>query len=243
MDTTFDDIKSRVGENILNRIQKLLSLATSDNENESAEAMNKAMTLLAQHQLSMGDITLLGEQEEAIDSEHLRTKTKTFTTWRGKLIMAIADSHFCHVYQSKYGDGVHYILTGRPTNRTAAMMLYRALEASIELGAHKARAEYDGWGSTKSYLNSYRLGMTDTICRRLNAERRKVESEVKGPGTDLVCVNPYKKAHKENLDYLSGKVKLRTATRANSVGDYSGYSRGRRDGEAVHLKAHRAIAG
>lgn len=248
MQATFDDIKARVGDNVLGTIQKLLSLATSDNENESAEAMNKAMSLLARHQLSMDDITLLNEQEEAIDNEDIVSATRNTTRWRQKLIQAVAETHFCYLYQKPrtYNrDRKHrFVVTGRETNRRAAVMLFRALEASIELGALKARAEYKGWGDTKAYLLSYREGMTDAICKRLYNQQREVVRDLKATSTELVPVNPYVKAEKENLEFIqSGGTRLRTAYSAkrNSMGDASGYNRGRQDGESVHLQAHRAI--
>ncbi|MDD3816412.1 MAG: DUF2786 domain-containing protein, partial [Desulfocapsaceae bacterium] len=49
-----------IDQKIINKLQKLLSLSASDNENEAALAMKKAEGLMREHNLSVADVALDG---------------------------------------------------------------------------------------------------------------------------------------------------------------------------------------
>lgn len=245
MNATYDNLKERVGESTLQRISKLLCLAKDGgaNENEAHVAMSAALGLLAKHNLSASDVEGLGEAEEAVDSAKFKpTDKQRYDKWRNWLLMAIADAHFCHMYRNR---GAGYVLTGTPTNREAAILLFSYLEAVIESNALEALKSYKGWDSPRTYGNAFRLGMVSRIADRLNEQKRQIIEEACGPTKAIVVANPYEVAEKKNLAYIKAngiKLVSGAATRSN-YGSGAGYHRGREAGSGVGLTAGRALTG
>ena len=237
-----DNIEERVGKGTLIRISKLLTMAKDKrtNENEAHSAMQSALAPLSRYNITASDVENSGIFEEAVGSESFNpTENRNHSTWRSQLINSIASTHFCHVYRRNGGE---FILTGKETNRAAAMMLFQYLSVVIEENALQAVREYDGWESKKTYGNAYRLGMVTRINERLIDQKRQIIQEASSNNTEIVAVNPYEQAEKENQAYVKSKgVKLSSHASSSNLGSGAGWHRGRKDGERVGLTAGRAL--
>lgn len=239
----FDDLTTRVGTSTLEKITKILAMteAGRSTEAESNIAMNMALSLLAKHNLSMDDINTYSLKDEILDMESVESGTKeNFTSWRSNLLRAISDSHFCYMYRDV--NKKCYALTGKKTNREAAIILYHYLSSVIEEETRRALSEYTGWESGKSFANSFRIGMVDRISNRLYEQKKQITKTAIGDGTDIAVYDPYEKALKENQAFVKSKGINLVMRRASSSG-YSGagYSRGREAGANVGLNAGRSL--
>ena len=244
-----DRIKERVGEKTLLRISKLLEMGKGGaNENEASNAMRMALDLLAQHNLDASQVEFLAEEED-VESETLSSKTKKFTRWRDVLFNCISETHFCYLYRSGKGTSrARYILTGTPTNRQAAQMLFHYLESVIEGEARRAVMVYDGWDSKRTFGNAFRLGMVNRVCERLREQMRQIQGEAltkmeEQGSTEIVAFDPYERAKERNLHFIkSGGVQLKAGRSGrNNLGSGAGYHAGKAAGDKIGLTAGHAL--
>lgn len=81
---------------IRDKIKKLLSLATSPNENEAKAALLKAKKLMMDHKISEAEVQDLNKQEMVhLDCEEIRWTTDSGETWIVQLADLISDNHLC----------------------------------------------------------------------------------------------------------------------------------------------------
>ncbi|MEK0195573.1 DUF2786 domain-containing protein, partial [Microcoleus anatoxicus] len=97
--------------NIVEKIKKLLALATSSNENESTAAAEKASLLLAQYNLSLAD---LGPNKQEEISESGVETTPRYVTWKMILLSGIAEANGCNAMRNSYTGSM--FLVGTSTN-------------------------------------------------------------------------------------------------------------------------------
>ena len=84
-------------EDIILKIQKLLALSKSSNENEAQNAMLKAQQLLIKYKLSIKDVEVYSRESikvESFDTEQ-RFRGKS---WKSNLAHVIADNFSCYTY-------------------------------------------------------------------------------------------------------------------------------------------------
>ena len=114
-------------EDIIQRIQKLLKLSESPNENEAIAAMQKANELLTKHNLSLGDVEI--NQSTFVKESVL--SYKRLTTWQSQLIGATANFNFCVAYAwiSSYSKTI--IFYGRRSNVITAKYQLRYLSDAV----------------------------------------------------------------------------------------------------------------
>ncbi|MEG5041592.1 MULTISPECIES: DUF2786 domain-containing protein [unclassified Microcoleus] len=212
---------------IVERIKKLLALATSSNENESTAAAQKASLLLAQYNLSLADLG--PSHQEEIDENSVETTSK-FVTWKMMLLSGIADANGCNAMRNTYTGSM--FLVGTSTNLIVCKHLYEYLSSAIE-----KRANYrKGNGRGLAYLNAFRVGCATRLRQRLLEQKQEME-ESGIPGSGDVAATPgivvrsmFEKNQQAIADYLEGrgaKVKTRSGSQVSSAaGFYSGYEVG-----------------
>lgn len=245
------DLRSQVDEKVLERIAKLMGLAThNSNENEAMQAMDAAMKLLAKHELSASILDILSEGYEPIEDETIAVDAKSRKRWQTILLSEIADAHFCYMYshttysfiQKRRSSIKQYVLVGKNTNRAAVNMLYSYLVGVIQFETVKALKAYRGWEARKTYAHSFRMGMVQRICDRIKEQKEKIiEDELRESGA-IVRADPYKAAKEENQRYVRGKgVRLINVAARDSVGSGAGWNRGKETGDKVPLHTHKAL--
>jgi preprotein translocase subunit Sss1 len=223
-------------QNTIEKIQKLLALSKSPNENEASVALKMAMDMLSKHNLSMSEINV--EKKETVEQEEVKFTGKNFSTWRTLLLNAIADSHYCNILKV-HGTGIYYII-GKHTNRQATLLMFQYLSNVVEFEckvnmADKALTKTEG----KTYANSFKLGMVHRLTQRLQEKKNSIILESKSNA--LIKVDPYAVSKAENQEYIRNKYKVHQAQeRTNNINN-SAYYQGDKAGQRVGLNGSRAI--
>lgn len=83
---------------IVEKVQKLLALSESSNENEAQCAMLKAQELLFKHKLSIKEVKEFKINNSSTIKEKVSAVTFTQANWKGKLAKVIADNYGCYLY-------------------------------------------------------------------------------------------------------------------------------------------------
>ena len=81
------------------KIQKLLALAESDNENEAKAALLKAKELMMEHKLSEDDFNKKDSKVKRLITDYTYTKRGEF--WIGVLAMILGENYCCRVAVAK----------------------------------------------------------------------------------------------------------------------------------------------
>lgn len=214
-------------EKLIDKIKKLLRLATSSNPNEAALAMEKATLLMAEHKISMLDVN---NQKDAEPEKVTHTKyqprkgQKRRTQWH-----AIVMSGVCKVTNTdrfwqpvvtpdgKHVSG-HYVLIGKPSDIAVAQEMAEWLIA--EINRLVMRSPFEG----KADRMAFCAGAAQTVKRRLIALHGKIEEAKPQYGALMVvdwqAVQQYK-AKFGTLEKMQGS-KLSGSQSARRAGRLAG---------------------
>jgi hypothetical protein len=177
---------------IIEKVRKLLRLAESPNANEAAAAAAKAQELIDQHNLSAALLALdAGAAEPDEEIEDFTHKGAPLDDqpilhrWRSYLASTIARANSCRIYMR----GGEIALVGRPSDAETVRYLFGYLAREVD-----RLCDQDGKGCGRTWRNNYRLGVVDTIARKLREQRDKFEAEQRklaaaSGSTALVRVN------------------------------------------------------
>ena len=168
-------------ENIKEKIQKLLNLATSDNEHEAALALSKATDLMNKWNLDVATVT--GQKTE------LRVYEFDFALWTVELktlaydLNLIADTH--HVYQNgskKYNWPAKIHLSGKPRDIENFIYLFEFIRRKVEKESQKYKLSIRKSGSgnrNNIATQSFRIGFLERICEKLKGSKQNFFSDNK----------------------------------------------------------------
>src|ERR1700761_1021538 len=138
---------------IIEKIKKLLALATSDNANEAAAAAAAAQRLMTEHQISQS--ALGGEAEESArrESDPLFSSGERIPGWLNVLSAGICRQNSVFSWSTRDDTGAKCVkMIGRPSDVANARFLFAYLRSEIERLAQKHAV-----GGGRSYAENYRL--------------------------------------------------------------------------------------
>jgi len=141
------------GSKIIDKIQKLLALATSANHNEAQNAMLKAQELMVTNGLSMQEVT--GQDEKQAVETATRT-AKRFPWYVYKVAAILAENFRCYsiINCNEYGRSINFI--GLKSDVETVIEVYNFaltyLEAHIK--AFKSRLKLQ-LGVDSNMINAY----------------------------------------------------------------------------------------
>lgn len=217
---------------ILDRVRKLLALATSPNVHEAAAAAARAQSLIERHRL---EGLLLGQPEadpvtDGADSPLERARK--LRTWRIVLAQALAEHAGCVAYSAETSQGQELRLVGRAADREAARVLWDWLVEQIQW-----LSATEGEGRSRAWHEAFRVGAVETIAERLRQARAGVREAM--PVEALVRVDPLVVARARAVeDYVEDKLKLGKG-RAIRV-DARAWAKGREAAKGVALPSGRS---
>lgn len=241
-------------EEAMDRVIKLLKLAKSDNPHEAALAAAKAQDLIDRHKLDVSSASADGTEadrpKEAIQkfADPLYVGSKA-STWRIRLASALADANACRIYLQ----GGDIRLIGRASDASALRYLFAYLCRETD-----RLTDRDAKGNGKTWVNNFRLGVVDTISRKLREQQRETVAAVKreaeeqqaklfaqvgeaafaGPSA-LVRVNAalvrVEQDRKEVLDWEKENMSYGRARVSNARHDYGARAMGRQAGESIRI--------
>ena len=191
---------------MLDRVRKLLALASSPNAHEAAAAAALAQTLIARHRLQAW---LDAEQAATDDAEPIEDArdapleaSKRLRKWKVVLASALAEANGCMAYTLDRGKDQAIVLVGRARDRAAVLELWTWLVTRIEW-----LSATHGAGQDRQWHEAFRIGCVDTIAERLATVASEVRAEFGAAA--LVCVDPAVRAQREALErFVAERFKL-----------------------------------
>lgn len=191
---------------VLDRVRKLLALATSSNVHEAAAAVSRAHTLIAQHRLQGW---LDAEQAADDDPDPIVAATdeplavgRRIRRWRVVLAGVLADANGCVVYTRPVGPEDHLVLVGRSRDRAAVHTLFEWLDTRLAW-----LSATHGAGRSKKWHEAFRIGAVDAIAERLKSTDDAMRSALET--TALARMDPAEAAHRAALErFVAERLKL-----------------------------------
>jgi len=165
---------------IIEKIQKLLALSGSANENESKAAMVKAQELMAKHNIEMQSI-------ENHDSEYIREKTDNYKreSVEEKYIASILCKYFFVSIVRTRKSGYSYLnIVGEKNNVKTAIHMRQYLTNTFKALWREYKIET---GAAQKAKQSFYLGLFNGFCDKMKEQRAKTEEKY-----GLVLVNDTK---------------------------------------------------
>lgn len=220
---------------LLDRIRKLLALATSSNENEAAAAAEKAQAMLAEHNLSMLDVKTSDGDDMMKDVIIDNTIVTSSHPWRRPLGVVVAQLYFCsYFYTVLRGKSTNvHSFVGADHNVMVAVVMFKYLLETIDRLAREGAKKVP-----KSEQSPYRVAFRSACCVRLchriqDRIAAAKRGEIKGEGGKaLVLASLYDQAQHMLDKYLEQKIpglrvkKNNLKTMIHAQGGIEGYAAG-----------------
>ncbi len=181
-------------EVIVSRIRKLLSLATSDVEEEARAAMLKAQALMAAHDLRMDQVGAeAGEEDGAVVEETVDKEGRTIQYWQKLLTTVITRNFRCAVVYRSYRNGTRdIVIVGMPED-------VQACRETLTFSFRSARNCWDRYRRTrkfperkaterakKDYMIGFAAGLRDAFASQVKekaivlSRKQKVDQHLNG---------------------------------------------------------------
>lgn len=216
---------------VLERVRKLLALATSNNVHEAALAAAQAQALIDRHRLQ----ALLAEEtlEPITDgTEAPLERARRPRLWRSVLASALAEVNGCLAWSAeRSGETALYIL-GRSDDRAAVVALFQWLGPRIEwLSATHAA------GKSRAFHDAFRIGAVETVTERLRAPTGPMlpdEAALVGLTGEMVRLNEELAARRARVEAFAAE-RLKLGTGRGLRLDPRAYARGRARGAELGL--------
>jgi hypothetical protein len=173
---------------IIDRIKKLLALATSDSIGEAASAAAKAQELMERHSIEQAMLVIDGESvDPAITSQTLWQGKCRVPSWILQLATGMAEINRCKLWyrSSDRGEevGGSYIKAAGTTDSLEKMsVLMDWLIQETNRLYHEEKPDNFDRGQGKRWSNAFRLGASSTIVARLKEAAAKARKEMKSGG-------------------------------------------------------------
>lgn len=213
---------------VLDRVRKLLALATSPNAHEAAAAAERAQRLIAEHRLEAWLRAADPQTDPIEDARDAPLETaKRLRSWKVVLASALAQANGCVAYTLDRGRESSIVLVGRAADRAAVRELWDWLVRRIEW-----LSATEGKGRPRDWHDAFRIGAVDTVAARLRRATEAVAAAVE-PGT-LVTVDAAAAAHQHALDaFVAERLALGRGRRIRVRAD--GYEAGREGAKGLDL--------
>ena len=219
---------------IIRKMKSLMAMANDkSSENEAMTAARQLHTMLAKHNISMGD--LHETEEEPVGESYEEFKAPP---WKRSVGLAIANLYFCEMYYVNLGRGkANCFFVGKESNRTFALHIFKMVTTSIERDARaESRKIYGKENCT--FVNSFWTGAMSRVVTRCNdlvKQAKKGELQDDEGNTLPVMVNIYEQHLSEVQGWLSANKNLKQRSHSHKMKNLEGFNRGQAAGDKVAL--------
>lgn len=179
-----------MSEKIKDKIEKLLNLSMSDNEHEAALALERALKLMSEHNITKDDIYKQKFISKTFDIDYLRVPD-----WLIRIYSYMSEISGCVFTWTNGKSWINKKAIGRFTGRERdvenAVYLSEFVKREVDRRTKKYKAEIDEVYTEKYkriLLKSYKIGIIDTVSKKLFARQNQFFTE-QTAGTDLVCID------------------------------------------------------
>jgi hypothetical protein len=179
-----------MNDKIKDKIEKLLNLSMSDNEHEAALALDRALKLMNEHNITKEEI-----YKQAFISKEFEINYLQVPDWLVTLYSYMAEISGC-VFTWTNGRSWRETkakgrFTGKERDVENAVYLSEFLKREVDKKVKKHKAEIDEVYTTKYkkiLLKSYKLGVISEVSAKLLSRANEFFNE-QSKGTDLVCMD------------------------------------------------------
>jgi hypothetical protein len=232
---------------IIDRIKKLLSLATSANQHEAAQAAALAADLMLKHEIEEAALAPAEAAPEAVEESVLDELGRQHVSWRGIIAAGLSKAHGCACYGTKEKGIAQTRVVGQPSKVATIRYMYAYLTSETDRLADVAyrdevlecRKSDVPAPSARGWKNGFRVGCAAEISKRLTAQRKETHAaaRIAGQSSALVVVADAERAVERHMRREHPRLRsssVRTSSR-------SGVSAGRAAGGNVSLGGGRAL--
>lgn len=235
-------------EEAIQKVQKLMALAGSDNVHEAAAAAARAQEILRRYEIDAAMLsTAAAEPEEDIEDFMKKgapldgDKYGKAVNWKATLANVISSNHQCKTFTS--GGAINII--GQPSLVETVRYIYAMLVEEIDKLTDK-----NGKGCGRTWRNNYRYGAVAAIREKFEEANVKVAKEIRaenaGNPNALVRVeNALTKIEDRKFavaDFVKKNYKLHSRS-DSSRGDHGAYNQGKKDGKSINVNSARGALG
>ncbi len=231
-----DDKRDETAEKMLDKVRKLLALATSSNEHEALSAMKRVREIYARHSL---------EQVELEDKSQFRQlviplNSKRIETYQKKIMGILVGHFFVQVIASQSYD----VALGK-TTRSLEIIGTRESVLMAEYVYYflmqQSQNIQDKEITSRVSRSSYRLGLLQGFSEKLSSQ----ENQQKNPDTNVLSKALVKFESNPHLKEYVGKIypRLRSLSSATKRIDSTAYYSGHEVGKQITLNKPISSAG
>jgi hypothetical protein len=219
---------------ILAKIKALLKLASNNaNENEANAAFALAQQLQTKHRINQAELdaaeTLIFVQESVAESTNI-------CTWRNTLMCNIVALNSCQCLWVQKNNIKSLVVFGQRSNVDLCIALYISIAAQIMWRTKFAMQQRNGEKlGAKTYANNYRIGIIDTVSRRLKEVHTKELSQHQTAAIVL------RKEDDKVLQALRQQYPLIQSSKTSSTLDKEARIKGQLDGHKIVLKNNKGL--
>lgn len=214
---------------VIIKIQKLLALSKSSNQNEARNAMLKAQKLLIKYKLSLQEVE--SYLQENIEIENFKTEQKfRGKSWKGNLAQVIADNFGCFLY---YYTGIYKVrrvcFYGKQEDVIIANIMFEYAVKWINLEGNKfvRKMKEDKRRKHFDYIkNDYAIGFIAGLEERFRSQLSENEGWALVIQKDQVVIDSYNK-------FSSGFGKIYVNEKFNR--HIKAYKQGKEDGNKFDI--------
>lgn len=180
----------------LDRVRKLLALASSPNPHEAALAAARAQALIEAHRLQRwleAEAQVERDPDPIVDARDQPLETgRKIRPWKAMLATVLAEANGCVAYTGNLDRQEALVLVGRARDREVVVELWTWLVRRIEW-----LSATHGAGQPRKWHEAFRMGVVDAVAERLAGVAQAVKDELETAA--LVVVEPAAAAHQEAL--------------------------------------------
>jgi Protein of unknown function (DUF2786) len=221
-------------QEILKKIEKLLALTSSPNENEAQRASEKVQELLAAHNLSLADLPREKSQEDVGETTVL-SSTKV-VEWKRTLLIAVACFYDCETMTWRRRRSVDVLVVGTTANTGVVILMYEYFVKALERVVCDERRK--GMKVTPTFRHGIALRISKKLADKKESMKRDgIHSECRNISA-IVLQNQAEKASRDIANYYAKNhpsIKIRSSSFKTSEGLAQGYEAGDRIGVDTQL--------
>jgi len=191
-------------ESIKDKIEKLLNLSMSDNEHEAKLALDRALKLMGEHNITKDEV-----YRQNFISKDTILKVKRVPSWMIDLYSSMANIAGCIF---TWRNGYYHVnakgsITGRERDVENAMYLVEFLSREIEVRSTIYMNELKSQGlkshTLKSKMQGFKKGIIKIVFKKLYEQQNKFFNQQEQE-YGLVCIDLESRI-KESTDFLNGE--------------------------------------
>ena len=233
---------------VIVRIRKLLSLANGGaTEFEAEQAMKKAHKLLAEHNISLPDISNVRDDDQEGRIVDSNERDGINDPWRRSVWHATAGLNFCQYFYSSIYDhdgersgriGIRHNLVGKPHNILVTKLMVHYFISTIRRLAREDVLNAPAW-QKNPFENSFKVACSRRLVERIWERKYQSESNIEFvcSGNTLPALRSHYVMEEEaNRSIIEKRgYKLKTSARRCRVTNVLGGEAGRKAADGIGL--------